>query len=680
MAKKTYTKTKKKADTTRGSKQNEKPTESFNPDLAGIPDYFEEGFFDDLVKQVNAEYTLAYDNQEPSLKEDMSRLKVYNNQKRDKNAVGDPLLFTVQQTVLASLYDDELMPEFEGRDEGDEETGGNLESLAKYDHDLMGKDELDYFWMWDTLFFARGIVRMYEFDRDERFMCPIPELYDPMTFLHDPKATSVNGDIKGRGAMRFGGREVEIEKIDITEGNGYFNFENLDLDGEVKSLIKEAQDLKDEAQNRNQTKNKSDEVLGDNALVPCLEWRTRYKGKKCIVWLANGRKRPIKYIEIGDAKKEKWDLVDRPMYPTSREWRGTSVPDLVEDKQRQRAVMINLGIQSIKSDLYPMYLFDEDKVKNKGDLMNFGFNKFVPIQGGGDVRGAVQPMNKASPRMDLVNFILETLDVSAQRATATPEMQQGSISSEKRTLGELNLVASKVDTRYSLTAKVFGWSEREFWNRWYHLYKKHFKDDIDEKVIRIKGSYGTKWRPLTRENIIMVKDPDVAIESKVVSENNKLKRRILLNQFGNAVMADPNSNKAFFMRKLATLNGLDEGDVERLYPPTLDEMIAERENDMLSEDKLAQVSVNDDDLVHMEVHAKAAETKAKAAHIQAHLDAMMIKRAQPELFQSGQLNEAEAVNPQNAPVNTQAGNQPNPQAALNATPSEQANPNNLVGQ
>jgi hypothetical protein len=364
------------------------------------------------------------------------------------------------------------------------------------------------------------------------------------------------------------------------------------------------------------------------------------------------------------------------MYPTSHDWDGTSIPDLVEDKQRQRSVMINLGINTVKSDLYPMYLYDEARIKNKSDLAVFGFNKFIGIQGDGDVRGAVQPMNKASMRLDIVNYILETLDVSAQKATATPEMQQGTISSEKRTLGELNLIASKVDTRYSLTAKVFGWSEKDFWEQWYKLYKAHFKSKIDEKVIRIVGSYGNKWRTLTKENIIMDKDPDISIESRNVSENGKVKDRILLNSYGQVVLQDPEANKRFFFRKLAKINGMEEDEIDRLYPQTLDELVAERENEDLSEDKLVQVGINDDDLVHMEIHGKSAETKAKQSHIQAHLDSMMVKRAQPELFQNGQLNQAEALNSQNAPAVAPTG-QSSPNVS-NMQPSQAVMPQNAI--
>lgn len=673
MAKGTYTSKSSKADTTRNKSSEKMGDNKVNEnDMVDLPEGYDEEFFAELAKQVDLEYLLAWDNQSSKIEENLSRLRLYNNQKRDKNAVGDPLLFTVHQTVLASLYDDKLAVEWDGYEEGDEETANNLNDLAEFDNVVMQKDILDYFWMWDTGFFGRGLLKMFDFNRDKRKMCPVPELIDPMTWLRDPKATSVNGDVEGRGAMRFGGREIRIPRGKITQKNGYFNFSNLKTGEEIKSLYKRADEARNEAQGRATLKNKSDEDLGDNARIPAIEWYTHFRGKKCIVVLTNDRKKPIKYVEIGD-EKSRWPIIDRPLYPHSHDWDGTSIPDLVEDKQRQRAVMINLGIQSVKSDMYPMYLFDESRVKNKSDLTEFVFNKFVGVSGDGDVRGAVQPMNKANPRMDLVNFILETLDVSAQKATATPDIKQGIQSQKDRPLGETNLLATGSDTRYSLAAKVFGWSERDFWRQWYSLYKEHYKDGIDKKVIRISGSFGTKWRELTRENIISREDPDVKVESKVVAENKRIKERVMMNAYGQVVLADANSNKAYFMRKLAKLNGLEPDEIKRLYPPTIDEMIADQENDKLSADNLVQVSVNDDDLVHIEMHSKAAETKAKAAHIQAHMDSMVVKRQQPDLFGTGQLNQAEAVLPQNAGTPSSSFGSPNI-GQVNTQPSQAASP------
>lgn len=583
-----------------------------------------------LIKQIQLEYALCWDNQQGRIQVGLERLQLYNNQKRDKSLVGDPLIFTVHQTVLASLYNDRLGVTFLGREEGDDETGDNLTAMAQFDYEIMQKDVLDYFWDWDASFFGRGLVKLIEFNRDKRFNCPIPELFDPMTFLRDPKAISVAGDIKGRGSLRFGGREIELSRRAIKEDKGYIDTTDLKSGDEIKSLIKQANEARDKAAGLENIKTSSEKDLGDNENINALEWYTYYNGKKVCVILANGKTKVIKITETGDT----FGLIDRPMYPNSHSWEGVSVPDLVEDKQRQRSVVLNLALQGMKADLYPTYIYDEGRVKNKANLVSMKMNKYIGIDGEGDIRGAIAPLNKATASQQMASWILQTLDASVQRATATPEMQQGAISDEKRTLGELNLISSKVDTRYSLTAKVFGWSERVFWEQWYRLYKEHMETGIDKKVVRIAGSMGNKFRELTKENITFEIDPDIMIESKTVAENLRLKDRTLLNAFAQTVIASPNAiGKKYFEKKLAKINGLEPDEINIIYPASIDELIAQDENDMfLSKNKLTMVSPDDDDYAHLQIHSKASETASKAAHIHAHKTQTMLKRKQPELF------------------------------------------------
>jgi len=589
--------------------------------------------FDSLIQQIDAEYNISWLHQFDKIQQNLGRLKLYNNQKRDPDAIGDPLLFTVHQTLLASLYDDSLSVTFEGREEGDNDTADNLNSLATFDYEKMGKDVVDYMWDWDTLFFGRGLVMLQEFDRNKDFMCPIPENWDPMTFLRDPKAVSVNGDVKGRGGMRFGGRELWLNRMNLTRKNGYFDTKYLRATNEIKDLLQTAERERDSAQNLQALFNKDMESnMGDNSMIGGLQWFTYWKGKRVMVVLAQNKTKIIKYRELTNQRR--YPLIDRPMYPHSHDWAGTSIPDLIEDKQRQRSVAINLGLQAMKADLYPMYLYDEDRIKNKGDLLKFAFNKFIGVTGGDgkDIRGAAQPLNKPSIAWNMVDFIINTLDVSAQRATATPEMQQGQLSQNKRTATELNLVSAKVDTRYSLSAKVFGWSERDFWRTWYSLYKEHFNDGIDAKVIRISGSFGSEWRKLTRENIISPVDPDVFIESKTISDAKRIRERLLLQQFGTVVFADQEANKRYFEKKLARLNGFKKDEVDILFPPTSEELRARDENKTLDDNKLTIVHPLDDHNVHLMEHRKSAETAAKAAHIAAHIEGMTSQRRQPELY------------------------------------------------
>jgi hypothetical protein len=580
--------------------------------------------FASLIAQVEAEYQLAWYFMKPKLDEWAVRLKLYNNQKRDKETIGDPLLFTIHQTVLASLYSDRLGVDFLGRESGDEETAENLNALANFDYDEMEKDEIDYEWDWDASFFGRGLLLNLEFDRDLK--CPTPEVMDPMTWLRDPRAKSVNGDRKGRGAMKFGGREIRLSKTDMDNAGIYFNYKNLRPDtGDIRSLIDANVQARREAQGLGEVQ-KFEGLTGDNADYRALEWFTHWKGKKVLVTLANGRKQVIRYTELST---KIWPIVDRVIYPISHDWDGVSIPDLVEDKQRARSIVQNLGLTGIKLGLHPTYLYNTNLVKNRSHF-NVEYNKHIGVDG--NPAGAVVPLERQAVKQE-VNWILEILDTAAQRATATPDIQQGATTEEKRTATELNLVSAKVDTRYSLSAKIFGWSEKRFWKQWYGLYKNHFEKDIDEKVVRIVGAMGAQWRTLTRENIVAHTDPDIKIESKIISDAIKFNELQKYRLFVKDIVAiDPqSSNVRFALRKIGRLSGFTKDEVEQVLPPSVDEMNADTENKKLDNNKLVDVQVYDDDFVHIEVHNKAADTPAKYAHIEAHKRAMMLKRVNPML-------------------------------------------------
>ena len=48
-------------------------------------------------------------------------------------------------------------------------------------------------------------------------------------------------------------------------------------------------------------------------------------------------------------------------------------------------------------------------------------------------------------------------------------------------------------------------------------------------------------------------------------------------------LQEPTANRRWGLKKLGKLNGLKKDEIERLFPPTIDEQVAEDENEMLNE-------------------------------------------------------------------------------------------------
>jgi hypothetical protein len=637
-----------------------------------------------LTRQVREEYEIAYDFIQPKWEEWALRLKLYNNQRRDKKAIGDPLLFTVFQTVFASLYDDDLGVDFRPREQGDEERSENLVALAEYDYDEMQKEKIDYEWDWDATFFGRGLLLFSEFDRKR--MVPVPEVVDPMTWLRDPCATSVRGDMKGRGGMAYGGREIRLSRSEMESSKVYFNLGLLKNDNHdsTNSLFDKNRERRAEAQGLEAIWNRVQNVFGANKTYRLLEWYTNYYNprtkttKKVLITLANNMTVPVRYQEF---EEEYFPILDRVIFPMAHDWDGVSIPDLIEDKQRARAVLSNLALKGVELNLYPALAYDSNKIKNR-DSLNTEFNKYIGVDG--SPAGAIAPLQRDAAVKAEVQYIMELLDTAAQRATATPEIQQGVQSNEPRTLGELNLVASKVDTRYSLAAKIWGWSEEDFWRQWYHLYKENFNEDIDEKVVRITGALGYEWRPLTRDNFIMNTDPDTKIESKVISDAKKYNEANAFRSWLVMAQGQPGVNIRFGLKRMGKLLGLRADIISQILPETIDELLAKEENDRLEKGETVLASVTDDHAVHIEIHNSLPDSPTKFAHIQAHKKAMVVLRDNPSIVPGagagapqgqlqGQGNDAAAA--ANALLGAAAGNSgarrgPGTAAALQVAPTQ----------
>jgi hypothetical protein len=624
------------------SEKGSKPVKSAPVSVEDQKNYTQDDF-KTLLPQIQAEYDYSFTSMLPKMQKNLKRLKLYNNQRRDDDAVGDHLLFTVHQTILASLYDDRLTVDFT-TGYGDEDVANNLHNLAENDSIEMEKDIFDYEWDWDATFFGRALAFMTHWDTETN--TPIPELIDPTIWMRDPDAWSVNGNRLGIGAMRFGGREILRTMPEMEDNDSFFDIDKLTLDSVTsgsgapgatgtnpKSLFDEAKRQRKDAMGIEQ-QSSSDKDLGANNQHRLVQWLTYWKDPKlnkytkCIVELNQSLSLVVRYTIV---KTKKWPLIDRTIYPIAHSWDGVSVPDLIEDKQRMRAVIQNLVVKEAKYRFFPSYIYDQDIITNKADLENVDFNRFIP--GKGNIDRAIRPIQKTPFEANAISYVMEFLDQGAQRATATPELQQGVISKDQRTLGELNIVAAKVDTRYSLSAKIFGWSERRFWIRWYDMYKEHFTL-AQKKSMRIEGALGTQLREITKENIILngEKDPDVTINSFILQEAKRMKELAEFKDYTALLLMDPSANKRFALRKLGRLHGFKKEVVDLLLPRVTDEWQAEKENESLNKNILQRVMASDNDMIHLEIHGKAADTPAAYAHIETHKEKMRLKKENPNAF------------------------------------------------
>jgi hypothetical protein len=549
-------------------------------------------------------------------------LKLYINQRKNPKKVGDTLMFSTHQTILASLYKDRLDADWMWREEEDTDRAELLNSLWEFDYDEMGKPDHDYDAYWDASFYGVAFEDWSHFDRES--LTPIPDLWDPLATYIDRKATLINGNRLGRGAMRFGGRDIDRTMQEMEELGMFFNLSKLDFDEQKTAEVRQNQEARDRARGMEPGYNTD---VKNNKYYPLLQWYTWFNGKRYLVETGNEGTTIVRLTKL---KTDYWPLEIKRIYPMSHTLWTPGVADFTEDKQRARAILRNTGLDAAKLDATPMWLFDKNKIKNKQQLQKWKAGKF--IEGENLDGNAAFPLSKPTIHQ-FVDNLMNEMELNAQKALATPDIQQGILFSQKRTATETAEASANVDTRYSLTASLFGNAEANCAYIWYDQYKRHFKDGIDKKTIRVVGAFGPKPEKVTADVFKFKKDPDVKIESRVVSQAKKREQRNNLATYGTLLLQTPGANLRSFAKKVGRLM-FTKAEVDQLLPQTIDEMKAEQENESLTNNSLQGVKIEatDDHATHLEIHGKAKDTKAKFAHIEAHKKAMLIQRNNPELF------------------------------------------------
>lgn len=575
--------------------------------------------YGELLSQCINEITTSSSYMTPKWDYWKKRIKIYNNRKKTQSSIGDPLVFTQFQTIQAALYDDKLRVKFAPRERGDVDQAENLNPLFEADAVLMKKNIIDFNWNWNTLFFGRGLLLVSEWNVEE--LCPKPEVINILTWHRDPMAKSVNGDGAGRGAMRFGGRPIYLTWREMEQSNNYYYLDKIEDNTSVNSELEDAETAVKEAQGFDSTA----DVSGDNKNYTIMEWFTWFKGKRVLVGI-HGSNTIVRYTILKD--QSEWCIIDKTIFPDSLSWDGTSLLDILEDKQRARAKLINAALYNIESNTYNMYLYDANKIRKKSHL-NFARNKNIPVNG--STSGAVEPIRRQQAGNE-VNFMLDWIQDVAQRATGATEVQQGALSSSRTTATEIATVSEKADTRFSMAAKIFGWSEEAFARYWYKMYKMYFTDKVNEKVLRLNGLTGFTWKPLKKADIVGNSDPDVKVESAVVSEAMRLRKLQTWTNSYNFLASDPNINKDFLTREGAKLNGYSESDMKMLFMPDENRVIADQENRELRKGQIVEISELDDHIKHIDEHQKEDINKKNVkSHIEAHFKQMVVAAKNPKV-------------------------------------------------
>lgn len=633
-----------------------------------------------LLAQVQKEYKFSTRELKSWIDKNLRRLKLYNNQTRKEEHVGEPLIYTHIDTWLASLYDDRMDMQFIPREEGDIKTAENTTKVAEYDYELMDMEDVDREQEWDALFFGYGLVDWLEFDSVKK--CPAPYVLDPLCFYYDTLGNSIDGNVAGKSGFRFLGWDMFLSAKEI-EANPLLGEEAIKL---MKGNKGDDNSNKTKARRERMIAlggdySQMDDDLNNNTIYQVVQWRTFWDGKRIVVMLSPDLKEVLgatflpEYEDEDGNTASTWWVSCKRFSPMSHQFKGVSLPDLLEDKQRKKAELLNDTLKLARATVFGNYAYDKTKIDNNVDL-GFGYDKWIPVNG--DPASAIRPVQKDVPFTGLMDNMLNYLDVSAQKASATSEMTQGILSKDNRTASELNLMAQMTQIRYSLVAKSFASGDRDGLRLWYLSYKINFDEGLGEKIVRIGGVGGyTEYRKVTGKEMICKIDPDIKVESTDLARAKKQREFGMVSQVAEITLQDKDADKRGLEKHLYYLAGVDQDTIDMILPPTTDELIARDQNEMINAGKKPPILPNDNHLVHIREHRRAIENPIKKAHIEAHYQALRLIQANPALQPTA--NEAGMQTGETAPVPAEGAgaNSPVPVAP---SPSQEATLNNQAMQ
>lgn len=579
------------------------------------------------------------------------QLILMNNLRRGDQNISTTMLFSYFNRVFSNLYSDKNTITFLGSDDSEYRTVEMLRKLQENDTQEMEKALIDYDWLWDTLFFARGYCETLNFDTKRKILQP--EILNPLMLVYDPFFSNVQSwRYYGKWIMRSGTTLKELMDKKVITGIKTLREITPGVDPELWDYKVQ----RDQARDANPA---AEETDSPNKIYQIYEHATYNKnGEKVMVWTDKSfskilRAKVLDLRDDPDGKRSLWPLVTKEAFREPHSSVPISVPDVVEDKHRALAVLYNLAYLAAKDEANPIYAYDGNKVVDKSQLLQRQIAQHIETDGDPDL--AIKPLRKnAALSNSLMAFMgilkSEAAEVAGTSVISTPQKQG------KKTATDAAILQQIADLTPSLQTKVLAIGEREFWGHWYQRYMR-YKNAGDEKIIRVTNANGESFEKIELDNIKTKYPPKVLVlSSKDAEFKETMARRELSNQF-------PILGKILTGRHLANFLKFvyfpkfiqDSTTIEMMIPKSMDEIKAEQENELLMKDKVADIHRQDDDETHLYIHYRAKKTAATWAHIMAHEMQRADKLAQAEAEAAKQASNSAPPAANGAPGGQPAG-------------------------
>ena len=550
-----------------------------------------------LVGDIQTKYNESFEFLQARKKRQAAQLKLLVNLQKGEQTISSTLILTLFNRVLSNTYDDKMQIKFLPSQGINQDQINAYNILAQSDFLEMGKAKLDYDWTWDTLFYGRGYMETYNFDKKRKIMQP--HVINPLVFGYDPIVSEVQ---QWRYYWKWITKNKwELEKL-IKNGKITGIKKVSEIASGIENYLWEYKTIVDQA--RMGIEPSPDPSTLD--VFQILEFFSyNEQGKKCVYWVDKNFSKVLMEEELGLENGEngdsEWPIVVKESYRQPHSSLPFSVADLLDDKHRAKSVLLNLAFIAAKDEANPLYLYNSDKVDDVTQFLSRQVNQHIAVS---DVVDAVAPLNKAhSMSPELLNFIRVLESEAEEPMGAGKPMASTGASGVGTTATQVAIDQQLNDMSQSLLSKVMQFGEAEFWSHWFHRYAKYGKA-LGSKMANIVGVKGVDSTEIDLKVFNTDFPPGILVYSAKEAEYKELVLRRDLMQLYPALMQTldqdgiRNFNKHVFFPKF--LN--DPSLIDVMLPKTIDELKAEAENEQLSKNDMPDVAETDNHTTHIYMH------------------------------------------------------------------------------
>lgn len=578
----------------------------------------------DLLKTLESQYNEGQDFLRSRKTRQVKQLALMNNLQRGDEKIASTMLPSLFNRVHSSLYSDVPTVRFVPPDDTDFKKTEALNKLQVNDYREMEKWQIDYDWLWNTLFYGDGFVNTWGWDSRNKIMKP--EVWNNLMMIYDPYfAEPKEWRYFGQWLTKSGAQLRQLEKAGLLEPNFDIRTLQAGFDPDIWSYKSQHDSA------RMGTPVAESSYARHNNIYQIFEQYTfDNEGNRWIFWTDKGFSKILRRKKLNLKDEDPWPLVRKQIFREPNSSISISIPDMIEDKHRAKSVLYNLMYISAKDEANPTYLYNPEIVKDVSQFLQRQVEQHIPVD---DIERAAKRMNTGqSTSPSLLQFV-SMLNTESSEVVGTTMVQPISPKG-KKSATESALAQQIADQAAALQSKILGAGEKEFWSHWYRQYLRNMKQ-ADEKLITIVGVTMPSFEKVKLEDIKTKYPPKIEIMSQRDADYKELVMRRDLMQIYPAIQGemDPKAKMAFDKFVFYPRFIKDSTTIDRIIPKSLDELKAEEENDILDQNKITPVAPTDDDGVHIYSHRNAKNTAAKWAHILTHEHQLAQKKQQQEQVQ-----------------------------------------------